>query len=208
MTEHEIELALRSYLLSRGMELSPEAVEEDCIHFQDGDSKVLVKVVSRKQLGDRNALLEAVLKATDLTRKANKVYIALPRIYASILDCSTLEKQGLGLLTYDERRVEEALMPKRFELTRETSMTVQVPSQFFEELDHIKRRFHALEETVEALREEVRMLRSIGVQRPEFRVEPQPVEVTVPKDLPSFFKDNPWVDVLSRRGREPEKVAG
>lgn len=192
---------LKSYLMSKAMQ--PLSIDESMetkpnLSFQEGNGyKVFVKVPSREELQDRNAILNLILNSTTFRKTANKVYLALPKIYASIIDGAIIQGQGFGLITYDEKTIEEVIAPKIFE--HQTSSNPQENLA----IEQLVSRISQLEETVQTLKSEISQLKSI---RPTFNdaAKPQKIE-RVPESLPSFFRDNAWLDILSKRGKEPER---
>jgi len=107
---------LKSYLVSKGMQPLPingSFEGRPNLSFQDGNgSRIFVKIASRDELEDRNAILSLVLRSVSFRQTANKVYLALPKIYASIVDGAIIQGEGLGLITYDEKTIEEVIAPK------------------------------------------------------------------------------------------------
>ena len=70
----------------------------------------------------------------------------------------------------------------------------------------LRENLRSLSSRLEALSRRVDMLSSSMLVRPQApsaparpQVAPSPPE---PEGLPSFFKDNPWLDILARRGRD------
>jgi predicted nuclease with TOPRIM domain len=94
--------------------------------------------------------------------------------------------------------MEEVIAPKIFEHHE----TIQTPQEnLAEEIKRLRNRCSLLEQTVQTLASEITQLKSI---RPDQLAKVENIK-TVHDDLPSFLKDNPWVDVLSKRGKEPER---
>ena len=194
---------LKSYLMSRGMQ--PLSIDESSgirlnLSFHEGNGyKVFVKMPSREELQDRNAILSLILNSTTFRKTANKVYLALPKIYATIIDGAIIQGQGLGLIIYDEKTIDEVIAPKIFE--HEDSSNSQ--ENLAEEIHQLRSRLSQLEQTVQTLRSEISNLKSIRPALDEATVT-EKIE-SVPDTLPSFFRDNAWLDILSKRGKEPER---
>jgi len=195
---------VKSYLMSKGMQ--PLSIDESLetkpnLSFNEANGcKVFVKIPSREELENRNAILSLILRATSFTRTANKVYLALPRTYAPIIDGAIIQEEGLGLIVYDEKAINEVIAPKFFE--HQASSKSQENLDVSQEIDQLGSRISQLEQTVQTLKSEISQLKSI---RP--LVEKSKTEKTesVRDGLPSFFRDNAWLDILSKRGREPER---
>ena len=200
---------IREYFVRRGYKiLSVDEVGSDVkpsLAFTDEESIIYVKVFSEEELSDRNSLLDAVLQSSRLIGKANMVYLALPRIYSTILDGRILQRHGLGLLICGGRSVTEAIPARRHEIGVHEGLgsnEMKMIHKGLHELRDLKRRVSELEETVRMLSEEISRLKSMRVKVRAEEMKPPPVSVTIPQELPSFFKDNPWLEILTRRGQE------
>ncbi len=171
--------------------------------FTDGHNTLVVRVLEDSDTRNRNAILDAALSALILASKANLVYLALPKLHASLLDASILQNRGLGLITHDTRSIEEAVVAKRINqnMTRLESST---------DIELMRSRIIALERTVENLASEVSVIRGkrIESERPKRPTPSQTPDRRNEDSLPSFFKDNPWLDILANRAREPDRNAG
>jgi len=124
-------------------------------------------------------------------------------LHASLLDASMLQDRGLGLLVYDSRSIEEAVVPRHFE-RHSANIEADV------DIEWMKNRISALEKTVENLAHELSTVKAKRIELDAIPTQPKlPSDVSDSKSdkLPSFLKDNPWVDILGRRGREPDHVA-
>jgi len=197
----EIKERIKEYFLTKGYRVlnSYDAVSDvkPSIAFTDGKTTTLVKVLSKQELSDRNSLLNAALQASKLLGKADKVYLALPKIYSTILDGKIMQKHGLGLLVYNERKVVEAVPAKFFE---SNIPDLKKLIKEIEDLKDLRNRVLELEQRVKLLVDEISRLKTVKTKVTE--PKPPPVEVSAPQELPSFLKDNPWLDILTRRGQE------
>lgn len=201
--------SLTDFFVSKGNRpVPPESIsiegKKPEIAFTDGLNTIYLRVLEKPDLARRNGLLKVAVDSVSFTSVANRVYVALPKTYAAVLDAAILREHGLGLIVYDARGVEEVLPASLFEHRSEAK-----PSM---EIEQLKRRISTLERTVETLGSELTRVKSMkpllaGPRTPEHDgpVAPEPSK---PDFLPSFFEDNPWVDILAKRGREPEQVAG
>lgn len=200
--------SLTNFFVSKGNRpvppenLSIEAKKPE-ISFTDGLNTTYLRVLQKRDLTGRNGLLKVAVDSVSFTSVANKVYVALPKIYAAVLDAAILREHGLGLIVYDARGVEEVLPASLFEHRSEVKPSV--------EIEQLKRRISTLERNLETLSSEltrVKSMRPLPAPRPSEHDGPVVPEPSKPDFLPSFFEDNPWVDILAKRGREPEQVAG
>lgn len=175
-----------------------ESTDGKLIFLGNGE-KALVSILNEQNLCERNALLNAVLEAYSYTGKIHKAYLAIPKILATILDGEILRRRGLGLLVYTDKEVKEVIPARRFAIEEKISSS---------EINELKERILNLEETVRKLSRQIDMLtEELLSLRRSARVPVEAPKITQvgieaePK-LPSFIKDNPWVAVLSKRGKE------
>ncbi|MBS7657954.1 MAG: hypothetical protein QW476_00810 [Candidatus Bathyarchaeia archaeon] len=206
-----IEQLIREKIKNFFKEYSCVEEEENHLIFKFGDSILSIEILSGKEILDRNAVLNSALKALAKFEYSNKVYLALPKVYASIIDGEILQNHGLGLLTYDEKEVKEVI-PAKFIKKHLTSIEnyEEKIEELKIELKKIKENYMLLKNTVDTLKSEVEKLKVNLIKAPlvkeekiiEVKHKPK-LEVTT-SGLPSFFKDNPWLEVLAKRGKEPE----
>jgi hypothetical protein len=179
--------------------------------FQGEDTSVRVVILDESGWANRQAFLNSVMKATALAGKSNRTYLVLPKSAASLTDARLFHERGIGLFTYDHRNVEEALPARYFEMaTVPVRRTNEAADDRFEnEIRELRAQIDTLERTVQSLSEELVSIRRTPSLEP---VETFPTTNTLPSvaaadNLPTFFTGNPWVEVLSKRGREEARIA-
>lgn len=208
MIEQLIREKVKNFFLARGLTLIEE--EESCVTFKEGHLTLSVEILSGKKILDKNAILGAALRAMSKFENSNKVYLALPKVYASIIDGEIFHFHGIGLLTYNEREIEEVVPAKlvKRRLTVEQGIQNEEVEKLRNEIRKLKENYLTLKEAVELLRIEVAKLKEgltkVPLRERSVEVKVPPQKIKVSGNLPSFFKDNPWLEVLARRGREPE----
>jgi len=206
-----IEQLIREKIKNFFKEYSCIEERENYLTFKIGDSILSIEILSGKEILDRNAILNSALKALAKFEYSNKVYLALPKVYASIIDGEILQNHGLGLLTYDEKEVKEVI-PAKF--IKKQLLTKENYERKIEELKielkKLKENHMLLKSTVDTLKNEVEKLKKGLIKVPLIKEEkiteakPQPKLEASINGLPSFFKNNPWLEVLAKRGKEPE----
>jgi len=211
VTEAKIEVRLAEFFASRGQRPIPQdtmlagAEEKPDLAFTDGRTTTYLKVFEKDDLEERNSLLQVALNAMSYLQVANRAYLVLPKVHAAIMDAAILRERGLGLIVYDSKGVEEVLPASLFEHDAKSAK----PSA---DLERMKSRISALERTVETLASELSRIKSTKLEQPEARRTypeiPASIEPQKPQPLPSFLQDNPWLDILSKRGRESDQIAG
>jgi hypothetical protein len=180
--------------------------------FQGEDTSVRVVILDELSWANRQTFLNSIMKVAALAGKSNRTYIALPKSAASLTDARLFHERGIGLFTYDHRNVEEALPARYFETaTTAAPQTNMVSNDRFEdEIRELRTQIDILERTVQSLSEELMSLRHMPSA-------PEPLKALAPTrtlhpiaamdNPPTFFAGNPWVEVLSRRGREEARIA-
>ena len=180
--------------------------------FQAEGTSVHVIILDESLWADRQAFIDSVMKASTLAGKSSRTYLALPKSAASLTDARLFHERGIGLFTYDHKNVEEALPARYFEMTTTTASETDkaAADQFENEIRELRAQIDTLERTVQSLSEELMSLRRERSPAESLEVPP-PVRVLPPvaavDSLPIYFAGNPWVEVLSRRGREGARIA-
>jgi len=211
VAEASITARLTEFFASKGQRPIPQDMistgreDKPDLAFTDGRVTTYLKVFLRNDLQERNTLLEVALSAMSYTEVANRAYLVLPKIQAAVLDAVVLREKGLGLIVYDSKAIEEVLPAYIFEHNSASAK----PSA---DLERLKSRISTLEQTVGALVSELSRIKSLRTEQLEVRGRrPETPAMTGPQRpqrLPSFLQDNPWLDILSKRGREPDQIAG
>jgi len=209
--EEDIVARLTEFFASRGQRAIPEDTistgtkEKPDLAVTDGKTTTYLKVFRRDDLQERNTLLQVALGALSYTAVANRVYLVLPKVQAAVLDAAALRERGLGLLVYDLKTIEEVLPARLFEHG-------SVGTRPSADLERLRGRISALEQTVEALVSELSRIKSVKLEQLEVKGRrpetPAIAGPQRPQPLPSFLQDNPWLDILSKRGRESDQIAG
>ncbi|MFH0849045.1 MAG: hypothetical protein V1857_06050 [archaeon] len=143
--EAETSKRLAQLLMKKGYrQQSSSDPDANELWFSDGRNILIVRILNQSDLRSRNAILDASLSALSLASKANLVYLAIPKLQASVLDASILQERGLGLITHDSRSVDETVVARKIE--RE-----QPRAESSADIEWMKNRITALEKTVDSL---------------------------------------------------------
>jgi len=203
-----------------GAHQTPSGNQEKGVSFQLGTEKAHVIILKPDDLVQRNAVLDAILTLSTLRHAYQLAYLAAPRLFGAGVDSSMFSSRGIGLLLYDERRIDEAVPAQPLHAEPQTPSVIQNDDKaVVTELASLKTMYLEMERTINQLRTDITTL--LNTQPPNeeaFRVSPSPRIMTPPEtfhqngmpagDLPSYFMNNPWLDVLSKRGSGGEPVAG
>jgi hypothetical protein len=198
---------------------SAENPDPRSLSFKLGNETIRVVTLHKEEILESSKVLDAILYVTSMRQSADLLYLAAPRLLATTLDNQIFKTHGLGLILFDDRKIEEtiegritpALEPKPIN-------TAAVPDQnLLSEFTILKSMYAQMEKTIEDMREEMKaMNHSARTTEPQPPIRPESIELPRPPTaytiaphpaqgpLPSFFNNNPWLDVLSRRGRAEE----
>jgi hypothetical protein len=215
-----IEDRLKYYFLAMGAQQTERAqICQNNLAFLWGNEKVHVVILSNKDVVERNKILNAILSLTSLRHSSQLLYLAAPRILGASVDADIFKLHGIGLLLFDERRIDEAVSPQVLRPSEQILPPSQLPDQaVFAELASLKSMYIEIERTIASLREDVRTVIRDSENHPRMEIAHASSQIprsepdfTTPSglQLPSFFANNPWLDVLSKRGRSgDEPIAG
>ncbi|KON28499.1 hypothetical protein AC481_00985 [miscellaneous Crenarchaeota group archaeon SMTZ-80] len=205
------DLRVDEYFQSRGMQpldISSLGLEKDNlkpdIAFTDSNNRIFVKIIDSGPLNERSALLDAVMKSVDFLKEANAAYLLLPKLYASIIDGKLFYNHGVGLLTYDKRgAIQEIIKPKIFSQINKENL-VKMPEETLIEINNLNKRIRSLEQDFSKLKEELDELRvkKVNIETNEDGPKSYSLNAEIHDDAPEFMKDNPWIGILSKRGKD------
>jgi len=212
-----IEQRLLHYFLAMGGQQVEGNPSTAGLSFTLGDDKISVIVLNTEAYSQRSKVIDALLQLTPSRSASNLVYLAAPKMLGTTIDAAVFRSRGIGLLLYDTRRIDEAVTPQRIET--QTQFTPEAHAQdraLLAEIVNLKSMYLEMETTIAKLRQDLEDHRlSVGIsvdptrvtqQRPVLAVEPG-IGRQSPSSLPSFFANNPWLDLLSRRGKDEEAIA-
>ena len=168
---------------------------------------------------------EELLKATKLTEFFDKVYLVIPDTYIemarSVLSGKVLDEIGIGVVAIDESgNVEELLVPRPAKFVRrrigegveeiigDLKKKINEIELFYsslkKEIGVLSERVERIEQSITVLREEISGIRRGLAIRSTTHESTETVsrkEVTPIGELPSFARNNPWLDLLRKRER-------
>ena len=218
MASLPIEERLRHYFLAMGAQPKPEQDDaEPGLSFIVGSDRLHVAILKPADLVVRNRIIDTVLTLSSLRGASSRfVYLAAPRLVGATLDASMFRAHGIGLLLFDDRRIDEAVAAQPAQISVTQAAPTSGESALVTELTSLKSMYGEIERNLAQLREDMRNIQrnpqpaDLPTERPGPSValprEPvfAPPLLTQPTDngvLPSFFNNNPWLEVLSKRGR-------
>ncbi|MEM4535986.1 MAG: hypothetical protein QXP92_01945 [Nitrososphaerota archaeon] len=190
------------------------------IVFSDGRREVAVNILTEDSCNSKSIIHEALIETQKLQSKYDAVILALPRRYSKIIDENVLLRYGIGLIIYDMMGAEEVLPPKFAGSRKENKENIQGNVQnvslteaalLRSEMSRILRILEELEARLDRLEKEQRILSSkiselekarsymIGEQKIVNPINNSMKENRNDEGVPSYLRDNPWIDILSKR---------
>jgi hypothetical protein len=184
--------------------------------------RTLVSVLTITDIIQINRIIDTILNLSSLRSEGIHPYIAAPRLLGAILDIEILRSSGIGLLLYDDRRIEETIRPEpphRATGINQASPSSSKDTTVIAELAALKLICTELEKNMSNMRMEFKSLQETVMSSTTISRGSEPVQafgslqrregmfqtgVLEESSLPSFFTNNPWLDVLSKRGRAEE----
>jgi len=191
------------------------------IIISDGKRELAVNILTEDLITSRGALHDALLQAEKLREKFHGVVIAIPRRFQRAIDEGVLAIHGLGLVIYDNLGAEEVIPPKIKEaekiggiekpisssstiseeilmkLRSDISRLMKVIDEMEARLDRLEKGQRRLELEMNKIKEELSKTKQVEAK--EELVKPQVIRVEA-KKLPSYLVDNPWIEILTKRG--------
>jgi len=175
-----------------------------------GSDKVHVAILMNDSFLQRGKIIETVMNLTFLKDSVTLVYLAAPRLLGTSIDANVFRSHGIGLLLFDDRRIDETVEPRSIQRPQPEPSAEKLDATIATEVQTLRSMYLDMERTVSRLREDLKAFQENFNYPPSApqRISQPPIFRQEPKfaggspELPSFFSNNPWLDVLSRRGRE------
>ena len=185
------------------------------VAFIDGNNLIAISIFNKEILSQvefRKSFINFVISLSKLFLYINKVYVAIPDFYTiflrSMLSGSTILNLGVGILevNIENKKVIELLAPKPHKLSTISSdkglnEVKELYSGLKIELEKLIKRVEELESRINDIERRIRIPVKARVEQVELHEEVKGAKV-IDKELPSFARDNPWLFVLSKRGKE------
>lgn len=221
MANLPIEDRLLHYFLAMGAQPAGRAeIPQNNLGFISGSEKTHVVILRNEDLLQRNKVIEAILSLTSLRNSSQLLYLAAPRLLGGSIDAAIFKAYGIGLLLFDERRIDEAVPSQPSQRSEMDQVTQSPDPSVVTELATLRSMYAEMERTIATLRDDLKAFKQDSGTHMEPTEPSPPTHITRPEpmfanpnlpagELPSFFANNPWLDVLSKRGRSgDELIAG
>ncbi|MGB9718074.1 MAG: hypothetical protein ACPL4E_06490 [Thermoproteota archaeon] len=210
---------VEKYFSKQGFQAKDYGEEHGEVVFSNGSEEALVKILFEEE-ADKLTLYEALASVLEKSQEYSMVYVAAPRNLGEDVETASFMKKGVGLILYDDYGAEERI-PAESRLRKAVAKRAQRPveTQSLEKslwriesmIRELSERVDSLEKAYFSLLREVRELRKVAEGRTMVAEESvrkafsKREEQAETGGLPSFLRDNPWVEILSKR---PEENSG
>ena len=199
-----------------GAQQDTDPAEPGTLSLVAGNQKLRVAILKNDAFIQRNKTLEIILTLTAQRGTSSLVYLAAPRLLGTAIDAAIFRSHGIGFIIFDERRIEEVVAPQPAQASRtQENSSYGVAT----ELATLKSMYAEMERNIARLREELKGFQEMARCVPNHSTTVEPINqqallqsnsifTNQGAQLPSFFSNNPWLDVLSKRGRfEEDRIA-
>ncbi len=212
MVNLPIDQRLVHYFLAMGAQQTEAAqIPHSNLAFVSGAEKISVLILRDEEVLETNRILDAILALASLRNLSQLLYLAAPRLLGASVDAAIFRSHGIGLLLFDERRIDEALAPQRLQPARSEQVSPGLTTEVMTELTALKSMYAEMEQNLARLRDEMETYQRAGGTQKRFD-PPQPPHIAPSEPTfvgsnvpgapqPPFFVNNPWLDILSKRGR-------
>jgi hypothetical protein len=211
MTNLPIEERLFHYFLSMGAQrVEPSPNVPPGLTLDLGSDRVQVAVLKSDAFLQRGKIIESIMNLLSAKEFVNQMYLAAPRLLGTALDVELFRSHGIGLLLFDDRRIDEAVAPQSFHAHQSGAGDQSHDLALVTEIATLKSMYLEMQKTLAKMNEDLKDFReNVGTMPsspgPIHKLPVLPQEFKLSSsgsELPSFFTNNPWLDVLSKRGRE------
>lgn len=214
MANLTIEQRLLHYFMAMGAQQGEPNPAIPGLSLDLGKEKINVVILSNDAYSQRGRIIDAILELTALRTKSNLLYLAAPRLLGTAIDAAVFRSHGIGLLLFDDRRIEELVAPQATQPPQQAETFQPSDTNVLTEISMLRSMYIEMQRNILKLREELKDFRQTvnsasdpaqSTQRGIIASEP--VFAVQGDQLPSFFTNNPWLDLLSKRGRDGESIA-
>lgn len=206
-----IEQRLHHYFLAMGAQPSdPILNPPQGLDLRIESERIHIAILDNDSLLDRSKIIASIFDLAALGNSADHIYLAAPRLLGTSIGAEVFRSHGIGLLLFDERRIEEVVPPQRVRQASTAPTTQTSDPGLVHEVATLRSMCNEMERAISSLRDELKTFHELASLRstPVQQMTPAALAQTPPRftgsesELPSFFTNNPWLEVLAKRGRE------
>lgn len=221
MANLSIEERLLHYFLAMGAQQTENPQTDHAgISFLLGSDKVHVRLLKPEDFVQRNNIIDTMLAIASLRNSIQLVYLAVPRLFGASIDAATFRSHGIGLILFDDRRIDEPVVPRPVQPVTVQQRVQTHDQEIVKEIAALRSMYVEMDKMIGKLHKELidlqqspeRALNASQESGPSRMLAADPIFAahnTEIGQLPSFFTNNPWIEVLSKRGRAgDEPIAG
>src|SRR5208283_4715210 len=108
---------------------SAESSDQRSLSFKLGNETIRVVTLGKEEVLESSKVLDTILYVTSLRQTADVLYLAAPRLLATTLDSQIFKTHGLGLILFDDRRIEETIEGRTKPALEPKPINATVPDQ-------------------------------------------------------------------------------
>ncbi len=202
LLKREMDRLIKWLTEERGLEIVERGL--DYVNCRDGNNTVHYRYI-HVDIPNEADIAKKVAELAGDRGGFNKMYVAIDRSIINFIDGKLMKKLGIGVIVLDEE-VREALPSIPIATPQATAINS-------EELQLLERTIRAMQDKINQLEKRIQELEerskhsedSIKEKRQEETQiqEQNPVPaVTGAGDVPQFMRENPWLDILGKRGNQ------
>ncbi|MGC8607737.1 MAG: hypothetical protein ACP5GZ_02540 [Vulcanisaeta sp.] len=222
-----IELAkklLEEWLLQRGFKILNKLSDRELI-LTEGNNTVYLRI-SIEEFPTDSYIVDELSNVMRNRFNYNKAYIAFPQSARDLINGKLFRSNRVGVYIYDlsstdtEKAVEELIPSIPIQLQQEVNEDIKGRIDELErvindvknalssiniqpltkDINELRDRVMRIEHTLNELIERVSRLENLGLQSMRNSIISTQGSSSVSNELPDFLSNNPWVDVLRKRG--------
>ena len=113
MANLPIEERLLHYFLAMGAQATdPIQNSPPGISVTLGTEKIHIAILKNDAFLQRSKIVGSILDLSALRNSVELIYLAAPKLLGTAIDADVFRSHGIGLLLFDDRRIEETVPPK------------------------------------------------------------------------------------------------
>ena len=208
------------HMSRQGLRFEGSSEKDGVLRFVGNGSACVVRVLD--ETDGRLELISAALQSAFRAAKGERAYVLVPKSMASTDELMVIRLHGIGLLLYGPHGIEELPPIIKHVKDDERKDGEKVPVEhegmmrMLERIERLEKLIHRIDE-VDALASRLERLEAmyrelsskllvfdgmrssrVGIAVPEMPGKCSDVSSEI--ELPSFMKDNPWLNILSGKG--------
>ncbi|ADN50576.1 hypothetical protein [Vulcanisaeta distributa] len=215
---------IEEWLLQRGFRIVDKLSEKEIV-LMEGNNTVYLRI-STEEFPTESYIIDELSNVMRNRFNYNKAYIAFPQSARGLINGKLFRSNRVGVYIYDlsstdpERAVEELIpsIPIQLQQGIDDSIKKRIDDlekaindvrnslsginiqPLTKDINELRDRVMRIEQIINELIERVNKLERIGLQATGLTNTTAQGGSTINNELPDFLSNNPWIEVLRRRG--------